>query len=113
MEAKKAVENKREGEYQIIKFHVINIPDDKIPIEWICDKLNLLDFDGEDAYFKFGLCFNPDGEVDSIVVNKFISGIEERLEENDDYWELDKEDHEKITEELIKLKKYKDYDIWL
>ena len=114
MEARKTIENKREGEYQIIKRHVIDV-EDNIDIEGIADRLSLFDEDGETAYFSYGLCFNPDGEIDSIDVNKFISGVGEKLQDNEngDYWLIEKEQHELFEKQLKDLEKYKGYDIYL
>ena len=112
MEARKTIENKREGEYIIIKQHVIDIKDE-IPIAWICDKLNLCDEDGETAYFDYGLCFDMDGEIWSIEPTKFIKGVSAKLEDNDDYWNIDKEEHDAIMKHLKSLEQFKGYDIYL
>ena len=71
MLAKKMVDNKTEGEYQTIKYHVIEIEED-ISITWIVDLFNLYDEDGDTAYFDYGICFGWD-EIHSINVNKFIN----------------------------------------
>ena len=114
MEARKTIENKREGEYQIIKRHVIDIKEN-IQIEVIAESFGVFDEDGETAYFDYGVCFNPDGEIFCIDANKFISGISKQLEENqnEDYWRVEKEEHEEFEKELKKLEKYKGYDIYL
>lgn len=112
MKAKKQIENKTEGDIQTIKYHIIEIKEN-LEIEWICDKLGLYDEDGETAYMEYGICFSPD-DIHSVLVNKFIKGVTEHLEqENDDYWNIEKETVDKILEELKKLEPYRDYDIWL
>jgi len=114
MEARKVVENKREGEYRIIKHHCINVKE-AIEIEGMADRLNLYDEDGETAYFEYGLCFNPDGEILCIDVDKYIKGISEKLEDNQngDYWLIEKEQHDLFMNQLKQLEKYKGYDIYL
>ena len=112
MKAKKQIENKTEGDIQTIKYHVIEIKEN-LSIEWICDKLGLYDEDGEIAYMQYGICFSPD-DIHSVCVTKFIEGVEEWLsDENEDYVNIEKEDVDIIRDELKKLEKYKDYDIWL
>lgn len=114
MEAQKTVESKKEGEYRYIKRHIIDVKDD-IAIEAIADRLGLFEEDGEIAYFDYGLCFNPDGEILCIVVNKFIDGVSTRLEENEneEYWDIEKEEQEEFEKDLKKLEKYRGYDIYL
>jgi len=112
MEAIKTISNKREGEYKIIKQNCIDVKED-FDIIGIADRFGLFDEDGETAYFSYGLCFNFDGEIDCIEVDKFIKGIEEKLEDNltGDYWLIEKEYHEEFEEDLKKMKKYSGYYI--
>jgi len=114
MKAKKFVEKKEEGEYEIVKWHVINIKEN-MDLEGIADRLNLFDEDWETAYFDYGLCFNPDSEIEFINVNKFISGVSEKLQDNEngDYWLIEKEQHELFEKQLKELENYKGYDIHL
>jgi hypothetical protein len=112
MKAKKFIEKKIEGEYEIIKNHVVEVEEDIDPVG-IADRFNLLDEDGDTAYFSYGLCFDMDGELFCIGVDKFIKGITELLDDNDDYWNIEKEQHELFEKQLKLLKKYKGYDIYL
>jgi len=114
MKAKKIVETKKEGEYEIKKFHVIEIKEN-INIEEIADRLGLFDEDGETAYFSYGLCFGMDGEIFCIEPNKFVKGVTEKLNdnENEEYWNIEEEDQKRFEEDLKKLEKYKGYDIYL
>jgi len=114
MEARKVIESKREGEYLIVKHHCIDVKE-TIEIEGMIDRLNLYDEDGETAYFEYGICFNLDGEILFIDVNKFIKGISENLDDNrnEGYWLIEKEQHELFEKQLKELEKYKEYDIYL
>jgi len=82
MEAKKLIETKKEGEYEIKKFHVIEVKE-SINIEEIADRLGLYDEDGETAYFSYGLCFDMDGKLFCINPDKFIKGVTEKLIDNE------------------------------
>jgi len=114
MEARKTIENKKDGDYRIIKQHCIDVKE-SIEIEGMADRFNLFDEDGETAYFEYGLCFNPDGEIYCINVNNYIKGLESKLEDNlnGDYWNIEKEQHELFEKQLKQLEKYKGYDIYL
>jgi len=111
MKAKKFIEKKKEGEYELIKNHVIDVPE-TINIEWICDKLNLYDEDAENAYVEFGICFDEDGGIFFINSSKFITGVSNNIHESDAD-EYEEEDVKKIFANLELIKKYKDYDIYL
>jgi hypothetical protein len=111
MIAKKLIETKKEGEYEIKKFHVIEIKE----FSWknfdiICDKFSLYDLDGEDAVFNYGICFDFDGEIFSIEATKFIEGVKEYL--HDDSYDLEEEHIKEIFAFLEALEKYKGYDIY-
>jgi hypothetical protein len=110
MKARKFIEKKTEGEYEIIKNHVIEITDVEDVFDWICDKTNLADDDGEYIFNEYGLIFDCDGEVHIVDISKFIKGIP-RFLETDEYFE--EEDIDKVNEILEKLKKYEGYDIYL
>jgi len=114
MKAKKFIEKTVEGEYEIIKNHVIKVKED-IAIEEIVDRLGLYDEDGETAYFEYGLIFDFDGDLHIIEVNDFISGVIKRLDQQKDeeYWDIEREDIDRFRKELKKLEKYKDYDLYL
>ena len=113
MKAKKFIDKKIEGEYEIIKNHVIEVKDIvENEFDFICEKFNLLDEDGDVAYFDYGLCFDMDGELFSIEVNRFIKGIENRLNDSEINDYLDENEIKGIESLLKKLEKYKDYDIY-
>ena len=113
MKAKKFIDKKIEGEYEIIKNYVIEATDIENEFDRICEKLNLLDEDGDVAYFDYGLCFDMDGELFSIDVSKFIKGIENRLNDGEIEDYFDREEIEPIEVFLEKLKKYEGYDIYI
>ena len=114
MKAQKFIDKKIEGEYEIIKNHVIDVAED-IDIEGMIDRFNLYDEDAETAYFSYGICFDENGDIFCVSVDKFISGISDLLEDNQngDYWNIEKEQHDLFTQQLKQLKKYKGYDIYL
>jgi len=114
MIARKFIEKKVDGEYEYIKNHVIDVKEN-IEIEGMADRFSLFDEDGETAYFNYGLCFNPDGEIFCINATRFINGLSELLQDNknDEYWRIEKEQHELFEKQLKQLEKYKGYDIYL
>ena len=114
MKAKKFIEKKIEGEYEFIKNHVIVVKEN-IEIKGMADRFNLFDEDGETAYFKYGLCFDMNGEIYCINVDKYIYGLSELLNDNqnDEYWNIEEEQHELFKNQLKQLEKYKGYDIFL
>jgi len=114
MFAKKFIEKKIEGEYELIKNHVIEVKENIDP-EGMADRFNLFDEDGETAYFSYGLCFDENGEIFCINVNKFISVMNVLLQDNKngDYWNIEREQHELFEKELKQLENYEGYDIYL
>jgi len=114
MKAKKFIEKTIEGEYELIKNHVIEITEE-IAIEDIVTSFGIHELDNEDLYDYYGVIYNEDNEIYSVDVNRFIKGIKERIKEieEDEYVYIEKEDVGRYKEELKKLEKYKDYDIYL
>lgn len=114
MEAKKFIDSKKEGEYEIKRFHIKPI-NENIDLEWICDKLWLYDEDGYDGYFTYGLHFDWEGDIFCVDADKFIDGVKslihERLDDDDEY--LEEDDVRKIFKNLEILEKYKGYIIHL
>ena len=114
MLARKFIEKKVEGEYEMIRNHVVDVTE-QVAINEIVECFDLYDEDGDTAYFDYGLCFDLDGDVHHIDVNKFISGITVLLnvQVDDDYGFLGEEKVDLFRAELKKLEKYRGYDIFV
>jgi hypothetical protein len=107
MKAKKFIENKKEGEYEIIRNHIIDIPVDKTVLNDLVEDLKCYD-DSEMAFMTYGICLNWDcDEIYCLDINKFLEGLETYLEEDDDAF-LKGSDKELIET----LKKYPGYDLY-
>ncbi len=111
MIAKKFIENKKEGEYEIIRKHVKEVKE-PIQLEWICEKLWLCDEEPETAYFTYGLSFDWDS-LYCVDVDKFIDAVKEHIHERqeDDEEFIDEDDIKKIFESLELMENYRGYDI--
>jgi hypothetical protein len=109
MKAKKFVEKKIEGEFEIIKNHVIDIDVKKDIIEFVAvEYLNCDSSDPDDDWLNKGVMYNEDGEVAYIKIGKFIDAVNDA--ENAGYAEhLDPDDYDEVQ----KLKDYRDYELWL
>ena len=105
MRAKKFIETKKEGEYEINKFHVIDIEVEIRDLEEIVDHLDLF-FDYEEASLIFGTNSDWDGELYSIEIEKFVVAIYNWMGEHSD------EIPEYFVLTLDKLKDYKDYTLY-
>ena len=105
MKAKKMVTKTIEGEYELIRNHVIDIDVNRDLIYSACDKLDIGD-DPEQDYNEYGICTNEDGEPEYIDIGKFLKGIDRFISESDD--ELDLDDMKKLK----MLSKYKDYTLY-
>jgi hypothetical protein len=81
LEARKVVETKKEGEYELNKIHVITIESKEIYdlIVEICKGYD----DSEDAYYR-GIYYSVD-ELYSIDVNKFIETLKEEIQNKKRY----------------------------
>jgi hypothetical protein len=102
MEAKKFIESRKEGDYEIKKFHVIDIDFvTKIDLEYYSKQIFNLDSWPEDAYEK-GFNIGPNDEIWTVDIKKFLKAID------GDKDELDTDDLEFIE----KLIKYKDYTLY-
>ena len=110
MQAKKFIEKTTEGEYELIKNKVIDVPEN-FNIQWICDYIHVYDMDGEDAYHTFGVLFHDDGEILCIKASKFVEGVTNYLHEYEDD-DFPEGDIKKILAELNGMEKYSDYDIY-
>jgi len=113
MIARKFVEKKVEGEYELIRNHVIDVIE-QIAINEIVERFELYDAD-ETTYLEFGICFDWDGNVSSICVDRFISGVTALLDtqEEEEYWDLEKEKVDEFRAELKKLERYRGYDLYI
>jgi hypothetical protein len=110
MKAKKFIEKTVEGEYELIKNHVVEIDISAQIVENIA-----LDFlgAGEDPewdYTKYGVLTNEDGEVAYIKIGKFLDAIDKQNEDKNavDEDELESESYTEIQ----KLKPYRDYELY-
>jgi len=111
MKAKKFIEKKKEGEYETIKNHVLEV-DIANEFDWILDKFNVFDEDADTAYVSWGVCFGLDGDIWCININKFIKKVNEEISCQEDDVYLEKEDVENMEKYLEKLKPYEGYDIY-
>ena len=105
MKAKKFIETKTEGEYEINKFHVSNVKVEIRDLEEIVEYLDL-SFDYEEASLIFGVNFTWDGELYSVEAGKFVDAIHNRLDDHCD------EIPEYFVPVLDKLKDYKEYTLY-
>ena len=106
MKAKKFIESKTEGEYEIKKFHVIDVDIAKDSLKKIIDHLDLQD-DYEDAMDKFGVAFDWDEEILYIESGKFVQSVNNWIKEHDD------ETPAYFIPVLIRLKDCKEYTLYL
>lgn len=111
MKAKKFIEKKKEGEYEIIKNHIINV-DIEDKFDFILEKFNIFDEEAETAYFSWGVCFGMDGEILCIDITKFIKKVNEEIVCQEDDVFLEVEDIEAMNSYLKKLQPYEGYDIY-
>jgi len=107
MKAKKFIEKTKEGEYEFIKNHVIDIEVDKSVIENVCGSYLDVGFDPEDDYNKFGVLTNEDGEPEYIKIGKFLDAIDKKAHDGEEALETDD------YNEVQKLKEFRDYDLWM
>ncbi len=105
MNAKKMVEKTRKGEYEIIKNHVKKCTIDESTFIEISDKMCIFGMDAEEAYFK-GICFDMDGDLVFIDVDKFTKTL-------NDYVETNNEDNDEIYELLDSLENFTGYTLYL
>ena len=108
--AKKVVENTTQGEYQIVKTHILKVDD--ITLEELEDiYMDASEFeDPEDAYLN-GVIIDYDNDV-WIDVDNFLGWIEQYINETIDEDEEDiYHDITKLLEMQQKLKKYEGYTL--
>ena len=109
MKAKKFIENKREGEYEIIKNHIIDIPINTEQLKLLVDELKCYD-DSEMAFFTYGMSLGWEGdEIYCIDINKFLDGLKSFYDDNEE----EEVDMIQNYGDLIEtLKKYPGYDLY-
>lgn len=110
--AKKHIETKQEGEYEITKYHTIEIKDfDNNLFNYILDETFILE-DGEDSYLA-GVPSCIDGGIAYLDVNCFIAFLEGKIEEyKEEQDEFDCRFADKMQEMYDYLEKYAEYTIW-
>lgn len=106
MKAMKLVETKRDGEYEIKKFHVVDgdIDQDEL-IEFCDDKLDC--YSDYEASFTIGIYLGFDEEIWCIDISKFVEHLRGLINDEDD--EEDKKDLESMFK---KLEKYREYTLY-
>ncbi len=67
MEAKKFISSKKDGEYEIKKFHVTDIPVNRNSLIDVCEKFD----DNEEAYCV-GIIIDINGEIVCVEIDKLI-----------------------------------------
>ena len=107
MKAKKFIEKKIEGEFELIKNHVIEIDVDKAMIEHICSGYLEIGNDPEYDYINYGVISDEDGELAYIKIGKFLEAIDKKAHDSGDALEPD--EYQKVQ----KLKEFSDYELWL
>ena len=106
---RKFIDKKIEGEYEIIKNHVIEIDVNKNALDDIAFKFFKAGDDPEEDYNVYGILIDYDGELDTINISKFLDAIERTNEakNNVDEEELSKD----LYDEAQKLKPYRGYSV--
>ena len=107
MKAKKFIEKIIEGEYELIKNHVIDIEVDKTVIEYICGGYLEVSDDAEYSFTNYGVLIDEDGEPKYIKIGKFLDAIDEKAHDGEDA--LDTDDYNEVQ----KLKDFRDYELWM
>ncbi|MEA1909512.1 MAG: hypothetical protein U9M89_00585 [Patescibacteria group bacterium] len=105
MKLRKFIDKKQEGEYEIIKNHIVEIQIDREVIRDFCLNVFIVGDDPEYDFTKYGILTDEEGEPDYIIVNTFLNAIDERKAESDE--EIDPSDYEEIQ----KLAEYRGYNL--
>ena len=110
MKAKKFIEKKVEGEYEIIKNHVIEIDINEQTIEEVSFEFLGAGDDPEWDYEHYGILTNEDGELSYIEIGKFLDAVDKLNQEKD---AIDEENLESsLYDEIQKLKPYREYELY-
>jgi hypothetical protein len=109
MKAKKFIEKTVEGEYELIKNHVIEIEINEQTIKEVSFEFLGAGDDPEWDYTNYGILTNEDGELEYIKIGKFLDAVDKKNEENDE----GEDDLEQILyDEIQKLKPYREYELY-
>lgn len=110
MKAKKFIDKKIEGEYDLIKNHVINIDITTITIEAVCFEFLGVGDDPETDMLEKGVITDEDGDIAYVEIGRFLDAVDKQNEENNnvDEYGLDS----KLYDEIQKLKPYRDYVLY-
>lgn len=108
MKAKKFIEKKVEGDYELIKNHVVEIDINEQTIEEVSFKFLGAGDDPEWDYQNYGVLTNEDGELAYIKIGKFLDAIDKKNQENDDDEDLESS----LYDEIQKLKPFRDYELY-
>jgi len=110
MQAKKFIEKTVEGEYELIKNHVIEIDINEQIIEEVSFEFLKVGDDPELDYTNYGVLTDEDGELSYIKIGKFLDAVDKANQENA---EIDEEELESsLYTEIQKLKPYRDYELY-
>jgi len=106
MKAKKFIESKMEGEYELIKYHITTCDIDESELYEMAERLRC--FDDVELAYENGVIFNMDDEIGFIEVDKFIKTIVDYLKDNDE-----DDDEDFVCELQTSLERYKGYTLYL
>jgi len=99
MKGKKFIESKKEGEYELIKNHVIDIDISEKEIHNIWDYLGV--DDPEESYMSYGVALGFDDDIFCIELTKFINQVDTI------------DDLPDVFEDIInKLRDFKEYTLY-
>lgn len=105
MKAKKFIENVKQGEYEFIKNHLIDVPVEIFDLRNLVDDVGCYD-DPEMAVTTYGVAIDFTDDIYSVDITEFVNGVEGRYED-----ELD-EMPEYAKSLLEVLKQYKGYTLY-
>jgi len=110
MKAKKFIEKKIEGDYELIKNHVVEIDIKEQTVEKVSFEFLGAGDDPEWDYTNYGILTNEDGDLSYIKIGKFLDAIDKK---NQDKVGIDEEELEtNLYDEIQKLKPYRDYELY-
>lgn len=114
MKAKKFIENKREGEYEIIRNHIKDIAVTTEEIDTVCNDILWIYDDPENAFFHFGVAIGWDNDIAFIEIDKFVDGIKEHIKDrkSEDEDELLDKDKKSLLYIVDKLSSNMDYTLY-
>ena len=104
MKARKHVGKKMEGEYEIQKYHVVDIDVSEKDIDDVWDYIDC--DDPEESYMAYGVAVHYDDMISFIELDKFIKQI-------DYYFEEDHDMPDWLNDVLAKLRDYSEYTLYI